>query len=103
MCPPTTARNHVPTAGMGSRRRRLSSVFTAFSLVCSSLGPVFGRIGAEFQQPRLLGMQLQVKLPKPFGQLRPEPFGIRLDLESRHGVVRNPENDDVAGGVLLAP
>lgn len=69
----------------------------------SALPPVVGRLGAEFQQPRLLGMPFQVTLPKPFGEFCPESVGIRLDLESQHGVIRIPDDDDVAGGVPLAP
>src|SRR3984957_1717316 len=34
MCPPTTARNHWPTSGMGSCMRRLSSSFTSLSFAC---------------------------------------------------------------------
>jgi len=73
-----------------------------FRLPESALPPVAGRVGAEFQQPRFLGMQFQVKLPKPFGEFCPESFGIRLDLESQHDVIRIPDDDDVAIGVLLA-
>ena len=46
-------------------------------------------------------MQLQVKLPKPFGEFRPEPLGIRLVLESHHDVVRKPHDDHVAVRLLL--
>src|SRR2546427_105203 len=37
MCPPTTERSQVPTAGMGSCMRRLSSVLTSLSFACSRL------------------------------------------------------------------
>ena len=52
----------------------------------SAPSPVVGRIRSEFQQSRFLGMQFQSKLPKSFGQCRPEPFGVRLVLESQHEV-----------------
>lgn len=69
----------------------------------SSRRPVLGRIRAEFQQARFLGMQCQVKRPKPFGEFDPEPLGIRLDLESHHDVVDKTHDDDVAVRALLTP
>ena len=41
--------------------------------------------------------------PNALGQLCQESFGVRFDLESRHDVIRKPDDDDVASGVLLAP
>jgi hypothetical protein len=69
----------------------------------SARPPVLGRIGAKFQQPCFLGMQLQVELPKPLGELCPESFGIRLDLESHHDVIGEAHDDDVAVCALLTP
>jgi hypothetical protein len=64
---------------------------------------VFRREPAELQETRLLGMQLQLELPKALGQLLPEPLGIRLVLESEHEVVGIPDDDHVAAGLLPAP
>src|SRR3989449_2251603 len=65
--------------------------------------PVLGCIRAELQEARLLGMQLQPELPDPLGKFRPEPLGIRLDLKSKHAVVGEPDDDDIAAGSRPAP
>ena len=48
-------------------------------------------------------MQFQVELPTPLGELGPESFGIRLDLESHHDVIGEAHDDDVALRTLLTP
>jgi len=57
----------------------------------------------ELQQPRFLGMQLQVELPHAFRELRPELIGIRLAVKSNHDVVRKTHHDDLAARPLLTP
>jgi hypothetical protein len=57
----------------------------------------------EFQQPRFLGMYLQMKRPKPLGQFHPKPFGVRLVLEAHHEVVGEAHDDDIAVRALLTP
>src|ERR1700676_4718240 len=58
--------------------------------------PVMSRISAELQKPRFVGMQFKLELPKPLGEFRPEPFGIRFALESHHDIVPVPHPDDPA-------
>jgi hypothetical protein len=43
--------------------------------------PIFGRKGPEFQQSRLLRVQLQPKLREPLAQLSPEPLSVRPRLK----------------------
>ena len=50
----------------------------------STLLPVLDRIRSELQKARLFGVQFEMELPKPLGEFRPEPFSIRLLLESDH-------------------
>ena len=65
--------------------------------------PVMSRVSAELQKPRFVGMQLKLELPKPLGEIRPEPFGIRFALESSHDIVRVPHRDDLALRSLSTP
>ena len=65
--------------------------------------PVLGRVGTEFQQTGLLGMQLQMEFRESFRELHPESFGIRLDLESEHDVIGIAHDDDIALRTLLPP
>ena len=56
-------------------------------LPLSTLLPVGGRRGAELEEPRFLGMQLQAKPAQPLGKLLPEPLGgdvpRRVELRER--------------------
>jgi hypothetical protein len=65
--------------------------------------PSFGRIRTEFEQSRFVGVQLQMELRESLGESRPESFGIRLDFEPRHDVVREAHDNDVALRVLPTP
>jgi len=65
--------------------------------------PVFVRIPPELQQACLCGVQLQAELCESFAQLRQEPLGIRLMLESRDDIVRIPHGDNLAAGLRLTP
>ena len=65
--------------------------------------PVVDRKRTKFQQPRFLGMQLQVELPHSLGEFRPELFGIRFALESNHDIVSESHDDDITVRPLLTP
>jgi len=65
--------------------------------------PVVDRERTKFQQPRLLGMQLQVELPHSLVKFRPKLIGIRFPLEAKHDIVRKTHHDHVAVGALAAP
>jgi hypothetical protein len=65
--------------------------------------PVVDRKRTKFQQPRFLGMQLQVELPHSLGEFRPKLVGIRFALESNHDVVSESHDDDIATYPLLTP
>src|SRR2546425_935276 len=65
--------------------------------------PVLGREWPEFQQARLLRVQLQAELRESFTQLREEPLGVRPVLEPHDEVVRVPHDNHVAVGVRLPP
>src|SRR5881396_3672415 len=64
---------------------------------------VLGREGPEFQQPRLLGVQLQAELCEPLTQVSQKPLGLRPVLEPHDEVVRVPHDDHVAAGLRLPP
>src|SRR5690606_5597010 len=57
----------------------------------------------ELQQPRLLGVQLQVELSESLLEIRPELLGLHLTLEPQHDVVGKPHDDDVAFSLPLSP
>src|SRR4029453_2270093 len=65
--------------------------------------PVVSRERPEFQQPRLLGVQLQPKLREPLTELSQEPLGVRPGLKPRDDIVRIPHDDHVAVGLRLPP
>ena len=48
-------------------------------------------------------MQFEPELPEPLRQFGPEPFGIRLHLESHHDVIGEAHDDHVAVRLLLTP
>jgi hypothetical protein len=47
----------------------------------STLLPVLDRERTKFQQPRFLGMQLQVELPHSFSEFRSKLIGIRFAVK----------------------
>src|SRR5215469_693877 len=65
--------------------------------------PVFDRKRTEFQQPRLLGMQLHVELPHSLAEFRPKRVGIRFPLEAKHDIVRKTHHDDLPVSTLSTP
>src|SRR6266571_2511239 len=65
--------------------------------------PVLGRVRPEFQQPCLLGVQLQTELRESLPKLSQEPLGVRPGLEPHDEVVRIPHDNHVAVGVPLPP
>src|SRR6267378_6921590 len=65
--------------------------------------PLVDRMRTELQQPRFLGMQLQVELLHAFRKFRPKLVGIRLAFKSNHDVVRETHHDDLAARPLLTP
>lgn len=69
----------------------------------TTLLPVLDRIRSELQKARLFGVQFEMELPKPLGEFRPEPFSIRLLLESDHDVVGVPHDDYIAVRLLSTP
>ncbi len=72
-------------------------------LSLSALLPVLDRIRPELQKARLLRMQFEAELSHSFAQFCPEPFGIRLLLESNHDVVGIPHDDHIAMRLLSTP
>src|SRR6266581_4544286 len=69
----------------------------------SALLPVFGCEQSELQQPRFLGMKLQAELSHSLDQFCPEPYGIRLRLETHHDIVSKPHDDHVTAGLFPTP
>jgi hypothetical protein len=65
--------------------------------------PLVDCMRTEFQQPRLLGMQLQVELPHSFGEFRPKLIGIRFAVEAHHDVVSESHDDEIAVRSFLTP
>jgi hypothetical protein len=65
--------------------------------------PVVDRIRTELQQPRFLGMQLQVELPHSLGEFHPKLLGIRFLPKAQHNIVRESHDDHVAMRPLLTP
>src|SRR5271163_2391082 len=65
--------------------------------------PVFSRIPAKLQKPRLVGMQLQPELAQSLRQFLPTLLGLRLVLKSQHEVIGEPDHDYLAPRSLLTP
>ncbi len=65
--------------------------------------PVSSRKRSELQKPRLVGMRFKTELPKPLGKFRPKLLGIRFAQESKHDVVRVPDDDYIAVRLPSAP
>src|SRR6202795_5162995 len=65
--------------------------------------PLVDRVRTELQQPRFLGMQLQVELPHSLGEFHPKLLGIRFLLKAQHDIVRESHDDHVAMRSLLTP
>src|SRR5208337_1692051 len=65
--------------------------------------PVVDRKRTKFQQPRLLGMQLQVELPHSLGEFCPKLVGIRFHLEAQHDIVSETHDDYVPVRPLPTP
>src|SRR3984885_9082060 len=126
MCPPTTARSHLPCSGMGSCMRRRSSAFTAFSFVCNLLRIVCRNTVKRplllfFTQMCLKPRKLNVSgFPSPrhcrwsiaygpnsssrvFSVSSPKLLGIRFLLKAQHDIVREAHDDHVAMRSLLTP
>src|SRR5690606_29905733 len=72
-----------------------------FALAATTSIP--GREGPELDESRLVGVQLQIELSESFRQLHLKLLGFHLALKSQHDVVRKPDDDDVASGLLLPP
>src|ERR1700758_1308691 len=85
------------------RREHISKKIERLRLPVSTPLPVLDCKRTELQKPRLLGMQLQVELPHSFGEFRPKLFGIRLDLEAQHDIVRESHHDHIAMRPLPTP
>src|SRR5271167_1379782 len=80
-----------PAARLPTDMREAKKV-EGFGLPVSTPLPVLVRVGTEFQEAGLLGMQLQLELPKTLGQFLPAALGIRLVLEPEHEVSRPGES-----------
>ena len=65
--------------------------------------PPLGSESAELDQPRLLNVQLQVELREPVAKLRPEPLTVLPMLESHHGIMSEPHDDNVTAGISTPP
>src|SRR5262245_13272176 len=66
----------------------------------ASLAPL-SRKRTELDEPRLLGMKLQFELAHALGKIALELLGIRFRLKAQDDVVREPDNDDVAGRLTV--
>jgi len=62
-----------------------------------------GGVAPELDEPRLVGMQLQVELRKPLSKVAEELLGVRLVLEPGDKVVGEPHDDHVTVGVPPPP
>src|SRR5713226_2443260 len=87
-----------PPTNMGKTKKG-----EGFRLPEASMLSVFGRKGAELQEPGLFRVQFQVELLHAFFQFRPEPLGIRPVLESNHDVVREAHHDHITMRPLPSP
>src|SRR5712691_487217 len=61
--------------------------------------PVLGREWPEFQQSRLLGVQLPAELRESLTQVSQKPLSVRPMLEPHDEVVRVPHDDHIAMGM----
>src|SRR5260370_41884369 len=62
-----------------------------------------GGIPPELDQPRLLGIQLQVERREPAAQIRPEPLSVIPMLEPHHEVVSETHDQHVTARVPTPP
>jgi len=69
----------------------------------SVLLPMCGRVPAELDQARLLGMQFQGESPQPLAEVAQKPLSVRAMLESHNEVVGVARDDDLAAPVSPAP
>ncbi len=62
-----------------------------------------GGVAPELNQARLVRVQFQPELAQALLPLQEEPLRVGAMFESRDNVIRVPDHDCVAGGVMLAP
>ena len=62
-----------------------------------------GGIAPELDEPRLVGMQLQVELRETLSKVGEELLGVGLVLEPGHKVISKPHDDHVTVGVPPPP
>src|SRR5208337_3808796 len=74
-----------------------------FRLTFSPSFPVQLGKRPELDPARLVGMQLQPKLPQPFPEVFQETVRFRLRLETEDDIIGIAHNDHVPPGVLLTP
>jgi hypothetical protein len=65
--------------------------------------PISNRITTELDDPGLVGMHFQSERFQSLFERGQEPPRIIEVLETHHGVIRVPHDDDLASGVTLAP
>ena len=90
-------RRVLPQMCVKPRKSNVSGLaFTAF-------GSPFLCVAPELDQPRLLRVQLQAELGKPFPQLGQTASGVGFLAEPDHKVVGVAHDDDLALGVAFPP
>src|SRR5262249_9033967 len=62
-----------------------------------------GRIAAELQQPRLVGMERQAELREPLAQRNQKALCVITMLKAQDKVIRKPHDDDLAVRLRAAP
>src|SRR6202007_558113 len=72
-------------------------------LALSPAASVVSGEAPEFDQPRLLGVQLQTELAQPVSHRSLEAFGIIAELAPHAPIAGIPPRDHVAPGMALPP
>src|SRR6476661_895761 len=63
----------------------------------------FGRVASEFDQPRLVRVQLQTELGEPVAKRGKEPVGVVTMLKPDGEIVRETHDNDVAARLVVSP
>src|SRR5580704_4953564 len=74
-----------------------------FRLAETTLLSLLGGEPPKPDQPGLLSVQLEIELREPLAKIHPEPLSVLPMLESHHGVVDEPRDDNITAGMPSPP
>jgi hypothetical protein len=92
----------VPLPGPSANVRETHEV-ERLRLAFATLAPILLRKAAKFDDPRLVGMQLQPKLRESLAQFRQKSLCFMTMLESRNKIIGEANEDYSSVRLLLSP